>query len=101
MLKKLGIPVLALAGMLAFATPKPAEAKVHFGVTIGAPPVYPYAYCSPYGPYCTSYAYPYGGAYPYYSYPYIYGGWGGGWHGHHDIHEHHEGHEFRGGHHRR
>jgi hypothetical protein len=65
MLKKLGIPMVALAGLLTFATPKPADARVRFGVTVGVPP--PYAYCSPYSPYCGPYAY-----------PYVYGGWG--WH---------------------
>jgi len=89
MLKKLGLPVMALAAMLTFGAPKPAEAKVHFGVVIGAPPVYN-PYCSVYNPYnCVpyGYAYPYGAyAYPYtYPAPYIYGGWG--WHG--DRHEHH------------
>lgn len=102
MLKKLGIPFLALLGMLAFATPKPADAKVHFGVAIGAPPVYPYyGYCSPYDPYCSPYAYSYPYGYNYgYSQPYLYGGWGWGHRGH-EWHEHHEirGHRD-GGHHR-
>jgi len=96
MLKKLGIPVLALAGMLAFATPQPAEAKVHFGVTIGAPPVYPYPYCSPYDPACAGYVYPYG----YYPQPYVYGGFG--WHGHrsHEFHGHSNFHGHHEEHHR-
>lgn len=86
MLKKLGLPMIVLAGMLTLGSPKPADAKVHFGVTLGAP-AYPYAYCSPYDPYCSPYVYPYNYGYGY-SYPYVYGGWGG--------HGHHERHEFRG-----
>lgn len=74
MLRKLGLPMIALAGMLALGIPKPADARVHVGVAVGPAPVY--QYCSPYDPYCSPYAYPYG-----YSYPYVYGGWG--WHGHH------------------
>jgi hypothetical protein len=94
MLKKLGIPFLALMGMLMFAAPKAADAKVHFGVTFGAPPVYPfYQYCSPYNPYCSPYVYPYGYTY---QQPYVYGGWGWGhrgyeWHEHHELREHHGG----------
>jgi len=44
MLKKIGLPVIALLGMLAMA-PHPAKAAVRFGVVIGRPaytyPVYP------------------------------------------------------------
>ncbi len=42
MLKKIGLPVIALAGMLAMA-PHQANAAVRFGFTVGAPvyPVYP------------------------------------------------------------
>jgi len=44
MLKKIGLPAIALLGMLAFA-PHPAKAAVRFGVVVGAPtytyPVYP------------------------------------------------------------
>ncbi|MGA2131602.1 MAG: hypothetical protein ABSH50_04730 [Bryobacteraceae bacterium] len=44
MLKKIGLPAIALLGMLAFA-PHPAKAGVRFGVYVGAPvytaPVYP------------------------------------------------------------
>ena len=108
MLKKLGIPLLGLLGMLTFATPKPAEARVHFGVAVGAPPVYPYyQYCSPYDPYCSPYAYsPYVYGYPYgytYTQPYFYGGWGHGWgREYRGGHEHHEfrGHGGGGDHHR-
>jgi hypothetical protein len=98
MLKKLGIPFVALMGMSMFAAPKTADAKVHFGVAVGAPPVYPYyQYCSPYDPYCSPYvySYPYGYAYPQ---PYVYGGWGWGHRGH-EWHEHHEFHEHHGGEH--
>ncbi|MGO4885311.1 MAG: hypothetical protein ACLP59_31470 [Bryobacteraceae bacterium] len=42
MLKKIGVPVIALIGMLAMA-PHSASAAVRFGVVVGAPayPVYP------------------------------------------------------------
>lgn len=102
MLKSLGLPLLALAAMLSFASPKPAEAKVHFGVVVGAPPVYSYQYCSPYDPYCSpyTYSYPYAYSYPYpYYQPYVYGGWGWG-HRNHEFHEHHEFREHHGGEHR-
>lgn len=66
MLKKIGIPVVALLAMAAFAAPSPARAGVHFGVGIyAAPPVYtvpapvypdyyydaPYTYTTPYPAY--------------------------------------------------
>jgi hypothetical protein len=51
MLKKLALPVVALA-MILILTSAPAKAAVRFGVTIG-PPVYTYP------------------AYPYYSAPYV------------------------------
>src|ERR1700743_2793142 len=86
MIKKIGLPLIALTAVLAFATPKQADARVRFGVAIGGPvytaPV-PYAY--PYNPY---YAAPYPG-YPGYIAPTPYvgpsvgvgigigGGWGG------------------------
>ena len=86
MIKKIGLPLVALTAVLAFATPKQADARVRFGVAIGGPvytaPV-PYAY--PYNPY---YAAPYPG-YPGYIAPAPYvgpsvgvgigigGGWGG------------------------
>ena len=46
MFKKIGLPVIALLGMLAMA-PHPAKAAVRIGVAIGAPayPVYPV--CAP------------------------------------------------------
>lgn len=94
MLKKLGIPMFALAGMLAFVAPQPAKAGgVHFGVTVGNPY---YEYPAPYydgypTPYAYSYGYP---TYPYsfYSAPF----WGG--HEHHEHYEHHR--EYRGEAHR-
>jgi hypothetical protein len=68
MLKKLGIPTLALVAMLTLISPPTANARVRFGVTVGSP--YYYTYPAPY-PYV--YSYPY-----YYSYPrpvYVYPGW--------------------------
>lgn len=68
MLRKLGIPTLALAAALMVV---PAKAGVRFGVAIGGPvyaPAYPY-YSAPY----------YG-----YGYPYAYGYYG--WYGHHYRH---------------
>jgi hypothetical protein len=60
MLKKIGIPAIALLGMLALA-PHQAKAAVRFGVVVGAPvytypvyPAYPPAVVVPgpvYGPY--------------------------------------------------
>jgi len=116
MFKKLGFPIVALAALLSFATPKPADARVHFGISIGGPvytaPVAPYAYSYPYAypatpyvdPYAYSYSYPY--TYPEYVAPYgVYGGYYGHW-GHRDYdHDrdrgHFERHEFRGGGHER
>jgi hypothetical protein len=110
MLKKLGIPTLAVIAMLAIVGAAPAQAGVHFGIGIGGP-VYtypsPYAYSYPYGYYNP---YPYYST-PYYSAPYVYpyGGYYGGWGWGHDRdggrYEHHDrgfrGHEgggYRGGH---
>jgi hypothetical protein len=81
MLKKLGVPALALGAMLALASPKPADAKVHFGVYVG-PPYYSYPY-----PYPGPYNYPY-----YYGGPGYYGYWGG-YYGH--AHYHHYHHHYR------
>ena len=70
MLKKLGIPTLALIAMLTLISPPTANARVRFGVTVGSP--YYYTYQAPY-PYVYSYPYPY-----YYSYPrpvYVYPSW--------------------------
>lgn len=73
--RKLGVPAVALAGLMALFTPSPANAKVHFRIGVGVEPAYP----------VYPYAYPYYG--PYYSYPYgyYYGGhWGWG-----HVHHHH------------
>jgi len=82
MIKKIGIPILALAALVGFGAPRTAKAAdVHFGISIGAPvytapaPVYPYT------PYVA----------PYYSYT-----WGNNWRGHdrdhHDWDRHDRGH---------
>jgi hypothetical protein len=61
MIKKIGLPLVALTAALAFAAPKQADARVRFGVSIGGPvyvgpaPYVPYAYPA-YNPY---YAAPY------------------------------------------
>jgi|SRR5580658_9062180 hypothetical protein len=61
MIKKIGLPLIALTAVLAFATPKQADARVRFGVSVGGPV---YVGPAPYAPY----AYP---AYnPYYAAPY-------------------------------
>ena len=69
MLKKLGLPTLALVAMLTLFSPPMANARVRVGVTVGSPYYYTYpAYSSPY-----VYSYPY-----YYSYPrpvYVYPRW--------------------------
>ena len=79
MLKKLGIPTLALAALLSVV---PAKAAVRFGVGIGGPiyaPAYPY-YSAPY------YGYPYG-YYGYYGWgPRVYGYWGPHYHWRHFRH---------------
>jgi hypothetical protein len=56
MLKRIGLPVMALLGLLALAPTNQAKAAVRFGVYVGAPayvypaPVVPApAYVSPYG----------------------------------------------------
>ena len=93
MIKKIGLPLIALTAMLAFATPKQADARVRFGVAIGGPvytaPVpYGYPYYGPYGGYVSPYYS------PYYTAPYGYvgpsvgvgigigGGYGGYYGGH-------------------
>lgn len=103
MLKKIGLPMIALAGLMAFATPRPADARIRFGIGIGGPvytapaPVSPYAYTYPYdnyyyGPeyYGPSYSYPYVAP----AVPYGYGGLSFGW-----GHDRHERFEHRGGEH--
>ncbi len=110
MLKKIGLPMLALAGLLAFAAPRAAEARVHIGVAIGGPvyaaPVAPYAYPYQYGYAPPAYADPYYAppAYvapaPVVVNPYLTFGFGGGWGGYsHGYvgHGYARGHEFRGG----
>ncbi len=83
MLKKLGLPVVALAGILTLFTPSAASAKVRWGFGVGvAPPVYTYPvnpYAAPYDPYYAPYSnygpYTYG---PSIGFGY-YGGWGRGY----------------------
>lgn len=98
MLKKIGLPIMALAGLLTFVTPPKADARIRFGVAIGGP-----VYTAPVPPYPYSYAYPYPGYGPDYyppAYPYAYdyapgyvapyGGFSLGFGGHRDY--------YRGGH---
>lgn len=97
MLKRIGLPIFALAALLLFAAPHKANAEVHFGVYVGGPPAYAYPadpyYGNSYDPYYQGYnGYPYP-AYSYpapvYSSPYSYG-----WRGHeYDEHREHENHE--------
>jgi hypothetical protein len=103
MLKKIGLSVALLAGMVAFA-PRPAKAEVHFGVYVGAPaytyPAYP-AYG--YNTYPDYYAYPAAPVYPAPTYvaPYTYG-YGSRYyrdrdrdHDRHERYERHDGDEHR------
>jgi hypothetical protein len=113
MLKKIGLPMIALAGLLAFAAPRAADARVHFGVSVGgpvyaAPAPYPYGYGYAPAPYVDPYYAPtYVAPAPYVD-PYFgvgvgigggyYGNYGRGYVGHNyyrggDYH----GHEFHGG----
>jgi hypothetical protein len=52
MLKKIGIPLVALVAMVTLAPAPKASAAVRFGISVGRPaysyPVDPYAYSSPY-----------------------------------------------------
>ena len=82
MLRKIGIPLLALVAFLLVISPPQASAKWHFGVYVGppvytyppAPYVYGYPYSYPYPPYSRYYVQP-GYAYPYgYSTYYSWGG---------------------------
>ena len=104
MLKKLALPVVALAVMLILSS-APAKAAVQFGITVGPSPVYTYpAY--PYYPntYAAPYAYPYVAPdyyyapAPVYTYPSV--GFGFGFGGHHDDHDRgrfvQRGNDFRG-----
>jgi hypothetical protein len=114
MLKKLGLPIIALAALMAFAAPQKADARVRFGISFGAPvytapvPVAPYAYGYSYPAYHVD-PYAYGNGYvapaPYVD-PYVapvapyYGGFSLGFGGHryygdherfeHERHERHE-----------
>lgn len=88
MLKKIGLPVLALFALLILVPVPQAQARVHIGIGIGVPayPVYPaypaYSYTAPYGYGYPGYSYPY--AAPYYPYAYGYNGrrYYGGFRGH-------------------
>jgi hypothetical protein len=104
MLKKLALPVVALAVMLILSS-APAKAAVQFGITVGPSPVYTYpAYPYYYDPYVDPYAYSYVAPYyyapaPVYTYPSL--GFGFGFGGHHDRdHDRgrfeHRGNDFRG-----
>ena len=62
-LTKLGLPILALAGMMMFVGAPKADAAVRFGIGIGVPYGYSYPYPYAYGGY-----YPYAYPYPYYGY---------------------------------
>lgn len=81
MLKRIGLSVMLLGGLLAFAAPRQADAAVRFGVYVGVPaPVYAAPAYPAYGydPYSDYYSYPapayvtpyYGG---YYGNTYYYG----------------------------
>jgi hypothetical protein len=103
MLKKIGLPLIALAGIMAFGAPRAAQARVHFGVAIGGPvytaPVAPYPYAYAPAPYADPYYYPpaYVAPAPYVQ-PYV-GigvGIGGGYYGHGYV-RHEYAPAFRGG----
>src|SRR5581483_11539274 len=73
MLKRLGLPVVALAGLLTLFTPLTASARPHvrFGFSVGVPAyTYPYTYADPYydAPYVDPYA---PGYYDYAPYSYV------------------------------
>jgi hypothetical protein len=74
LLRKLGIPAVALAGLLAFFSPSSADARVRVGVGIGVGSAYTYPY-----PYYYPYSYRYG-----YGYVGPYATWGR--HGHPHYH---------------
>jgi hypothetical protein len=77
LLRKLGIPAVALVGLLAFFSPSSADARVRVGVGIGVGPAYTYPY-----PYYYPHAYPYGYGYGYVG-PYVTWGHRGHRHYHH------------------
>jgi len=84
MMKRLGLPVLALLGALAFAGASSAQAGVRFGVTVGPPHPPGYVYPQPYvAPYDYGYYSTYPPAYGYYDYGYRHG------HRDHGYWEHH------------
>jgi hypothetical protein len=110
MLKKFGLPILALAAMLAFVPAQAKAAHWSFGIGVApAYPVYPYAYSYPYySPYYTPYYYnsPYAYSYPYYGGGVYFGGHHrdrDDWHerGEHFRGRDHGGEHFRGGGHER
>lgn len=106
MLKRFGIPALALTALLILLSPGQAAAEVHFGVSVGPA----YAYPAPYS-YPGAFSYPYGydpyyvNPYPAYPYAAPYGGlgfyWGGGYGGYgHQSYDHGYRYDrgYRGGH---
>jgi hypothetical protein len=99
MLKKIGLPFLALAALLMVVPAQKANAAVRFGVAVGGPV---YAYPAYPGPYAYPYSDPYYNGYPSYVAPapgYVYGY--GAWRGHewreHRERERYERRDFRGG----
>lgn len=85
MLKKIGIPLLALAGMMVLIPAPKANAAVRFGVVVGSGPAYGYP---AYPAYPDAYAPDYYNGYPAYSYPapaYVYP---------YNSYRRHEGHEY-------
>ncbi len=81
MLKKIGLPLIALLALLVFVNPTPAKAGVHFGVAIGGAYPVPVAPVVPYAGYAAPY---YGAPYPAYGYAapvYPYGGVSIGYYG--------------------
>jgi hypothetical protein len=106
MLKRIGLSVMLLAGVLAFAAPRRADAAVRFGIYLGAPapvyaaPAYPAYPAYNYNPYPDYYAAPpvYDYPAPVYVAPYSYGGYYGNHWREHDRHEmrEHGGRDFRG-----
>jgi hypothetical protein len=98
MLRKIGIPVVALLAMFALMAPAPASAAVRFGVGVyAAPPVYSYP-----APVYPAYPYPYPGYYsaPYpYAYPSVGLGFGFGYGGGYGYNRgYYGGHSYYGGH---
>jgi hypothetical protein len=96
MVKKVGLPLLALAALLMVVPAQKANAAVRFGVAVGGPV---YAYPAYPGPYAYPYSEPYYNAYPSYvarapGYVYGYGGRRGNEWREHREHEWRE-HEWR------